>query len=70
MNRLGEAACNLWFSNFIRGGNKSTPSIWRTEVLNEKLAEDKKSHRRASLSQDQKMKRKSSVWKKSQKTFP
>lgn len=44
--------------------------MWRTEVLNEKLAEDKKSHRRASLSQDQKMKRKSSVWKKSQKTFP
>lgn len=55
MNQLGEAVCNRWLSNLIRSGNKSTSSMWQTEALNEKLADDKKPHRRASFSQNQKM---------------
>ena len=51
MNQLG----GVWLSNLIRSGNKSTSSMWQTEALNEKLADDKKPHRRASFSQNQKM---------------
>lgn len=55
MNRFDETAYELWHSDLIRSRKKSSPSMWRTEALNEKLADDKKPHRRASFSQNQKM---------------
>lgn len=55
MNRFDETAYDLWLLVLIRSGKKSSPSMWRTKALNEKLAEDKKPKRRASLSQEQEM---------------
>lgn len=55
MNRIDKTAHNLWLLNLVRSGKKSTPSMWWTEALNEKLADDKNPKRRASFSQDQKM---------------
>lgn len=48
MNRFDETAYDLWLSDLIRSRKKSSPSMWRTEALNEKLAEDKKLQRRIS----------------------
>lgn len=53
MNRFDKTACDLWLSDLIRSRKKSSPSMWRTEALNEKLAEDKKPRRRTSLPQEQ-----------------
>lgn len=55
MNRFDETAYDLWHSDLIRSRKKFSPSMWRTEALNGKLAEDKKPKRRTSLSQEQEM---------------